>query len=67
MTEVEGDIMSKKKTQYQFTVNASPQAINQIFQNYLMANGFQYEQKPNANYYILKDLVAGMRLITYLY
>ncbi|WP_167955168.1 hypothetical protein [Anaerosporobacter faecicola] len=58
-------IMGRRKTQYLFRINSSPEEINQIFQNYLKANGFQYEEKQNANYYILKNYLTGHRGFEY--
>ena len=58
--------MSQGKTEFRFTVNAQPQEINQVIQNYLAANQFAYQPKENANYYFYNDpLIKGKRALEY--
>ena len=58
--------MGKKKTEFRFSVHAAPEAINQVFQNYLAANQYAQIPKPNANYYFFNDpWMKGKRSLEY--
>lgn len=57
--------MSKEKTQFAVTVNADGNVIQNVILNYLSANGFRPEQKPNANYFTKYDAISGRRSFEY--
>lgn len=57
--------MGKQKTQFAVTVNADSNSIQNVILNYLSANGFKAEQKPNANYFTKYDAMTGRRSLEY--
>lgn len=59
--------MSKGKSEFKFIVNANPNMVNNVIQNYLSINKFNRVQtNDGANYYLFNDpLLVGKRSIEY--
>ena len=58
--------MSQNKTVFQFQVNSNMAAVDNTIRNWLAANEFKFQPKPNANYYAYNDpWVKGKRGFEY--
>ncbi len=58
--------MSQNKTVFQFQVNANMAVIETVIRNWLVANEYKFEPRPNANYYAYNDpWVKGKRGFEY--
>lgn len=58
--------MSQNKTVFQFKVNANIAMVETVIRNWLAANQYQYEARPNANYYAYNDpMLKGKRGLEY--
>lgn len=57
--------MAKGKTNYTFTVNAPQQAIHNLMQSFLSANGYQPNNEGGVVYYKYYDGIWGNRFLEY--
>lgn len=57
--------MQKGKTNYTFIVNAPQQAIHNLMQSFLSANGFQPSNEAGVVYYKYFDVIWGNRFLEY--
>lgn len=57
--------MARGKTNYTFTVNAPEQAIHNLMQNFLSANGYQPNNEAGVVYYKYYDGIWGNRFQDY--
>ena len=57
--------MARGKTNYTFTVNANPQAINNLMHNFLKANGYTIANQDGITYFQYFDVIWGNRFLEY--
>ena len=57
--------IARGKTNYTFTVNANPQAINNLMHNFLKANGYNIANQDGITYFQYFDVIWGNRFLEY--
>lgn len=57
--------MARGKSNYTFTVNANPQAINNLMHNFLKANGYNIANQDGITYFQYFDVIWGNRFLEY--
>ena len=57
--------MARGKSNFTFTVNANPQAINNLMHNFLKANGYNIANQDGITYFQYYDMIWGNRFLEY--